>query len=61
MKRSVYIENIYRIETINPLEQGLKLFRFHRVYLEGSIETINPLEQGLKHTSFVVTINFLPY
>ena len=36
------------IETINPLEQGLKHFMslWHSSIF--SIETINPLEQGLK-------------
>ena len=41
------------IETINPLEQGLKLNTSPFVpVLINLIETINPLEQGLKRLSF---------
>ena len=37
------------IETINPLEQGLKHNRFKiKICKLKTIETINPLEQGLK-------------
>ncbi len=39
------------IETINPLEQGLKLHFIKYIYFFSLIETINPLEQGLKLAS----------
>ncbi len=39
------------IETINPLEQGLKRKAFSTCISIISIETINPLEQGLKQAS----------
>ena len=40
------------IETINPLEQGLKhCSSTSAIFFSSVIETINPLEQGLKHVS----------
>ena len=50
----------YCIETINPLEQGLKpssLQNFYIVIL--AIETINPLEQGLKPFHYGLDYNGL--
>ena len=44
--KSISIQS--NIETINPLEQGLKPSR-HKIHrIIENIETINPLEQGLK-------------
>ena len=49
-----------QIETINPLEQGLKLCITRALLLHYFIETINPLEQGLK-LYFAYSYNFMLY